>query len=298
MDWTLTYCHKAIDSARPHFRLLKLLPAEPLGNGLRCTLDTHSFPPENVEYEALSYTWGKGPKRFRLFVDDDTFAITQNLYNALRRLRHEYKIRTLWIDAICIDQSNSHEKNQQVQFMRDVFANASTVLIWLGESNPAIETMMACSEAQDFVCSRKYKWTDEARRGMSHLIPGALCLLTKDWFNRMWTMQEFLVAKDTRLLCGSGSMLWRSFREMLIPLQDTSPSMTFNGRTRLMEDNLDKKPFGRELYSIMKLEESRKLLDFVPPKGEEEQDVWSLDALLELTVTREATDPRDKIFAL
>lgn len=59
-----------------------------------------------------------------------TLSITESLYNALRRLHDEHTV--LWIDAICIDQSNDAEKNQQVPLMKNIYEAASLVLIWLG----------------------------------------------------------------------------------------------------------------------------------------------------------------------
>jgi len=39
---------------------------------------------------------------------------------------------TLWIDAICINQGDPEEKNQQLNIMVDIYAEAEETLIWMG----------------------------------------------------------------------------------------------------------------------------------------------------------------------
>lgn len=43
--------------------------------------------------------------------------------------------RVLWVDAICINQSNPDEKNHQVRQMYRIYSSASRVLIWLGNAD-------------------------------------------------------------------------------------------------------------------------------------------------------------------
>jgi hypothetical protein len=59
--------------------------------------------------------------------------MTKNLYSALLRLRHSETDRTLWVDALCINQSDLDEKGQQVSLMREIFKRAGKVTMWLGE---------------------------------------------------------------------------------------------------------------------------------------------------------------------
>ncbi len=61
--------------------------------------------------------------------------ITTNLYAALSRLRCTETVRTLWIDAICINQKDIAEKSFQIELMRDIYSSAEEVSMWLGEPN-------------------------------------------------------------------------------------------------------------------------------------------------------------------
>lgn len=58
----------------------------------------------------------------------------------------------MWVDAVCIDQSNIVERNHQVKSMASVFSEASKVLVWLGpkECGSAFSTVAciaSCREA-------------------------------------------------------------------------------------------------------------------------------------------------------
>ncbi|ENH69208.1 Heterokaryon incompatibility protein 6, OR allele [Fusarium oxysporum f. sp. cubense race 1] len=61
-----------------------------------------------------------------------TLYIGGNLAGALNHLRYPDKARTLWVDAICINQNDISEKNIQVPRMADIFRSAVRVVIWLG----------------------------------------------------------------------------------------------------------------------------------------------------------------------
>ncbi|RDW87380.1 hypothetical protein BP5796_03074 [Coleophoma crateriformis] len=87
---------------------------------------------EEHEYDALSYTWGDPTLTSSILLDDREFRVTLGLEAALQHLRHPTESLTLWIDAICINQSNIPERNSQVQMMYTIFQNAENVRSWIG----------------------------------------------------------------------------------------------------------------------------------------------------------------------
>lgn len=99
-----------------------------------------NYDHENApEYEALSYTWGTQDGSANIMVNDQSFPVTPNLLAALQQLRLNHgknseSKRMLWIDAICINQSNNSEKSHQVMHMKDIYANTSNVLVWTGKA--------------------------------------------------------------------------------------------------------------------------------------------------------------------
>jgi hypothetical protein len=70
--------------------------------------------------------------------------VTKNAYLALRDLRCQREDRVLWIDALCIDQSNDEERGQQVQQMGSIYSKAERVFIWLGEATYDTNYVIDC----------------------------------------------------------------------------------------------------------------------------------------------------------
>ncbi|KAF2033268.1 HET-domain-containing protein, partial [Setomelanomma holmii] len=87
----------------------------------------------DVPYSCLSYVWGSEEPECVIFVNNRHFKIRRNLYNFLCSMHLDYVTRSLWIDALCIDQSNPGEKNHQVRHMGDIFKAANQVIAWLGK---------------------------------------------------------------------------------------------------------------------------------------------------------------------
>jgi Heterokaryon incompatibility protein (HET) len=58
--------------------------------------------------------------------------ITRNLYMALEHIRDDHVDLTLWIDALCINQSDNEEKGEQVIHMTEIYTNAEQTIVWLG----------------------------------------------------------------------------------------------------------------------------------------------------------------------
>ncbi|KAJ9621299.1 hypothetical protein H2203_007351 [Taxawa tesnikishii (nom. ined.)] len=93
---------------------------------------------DDPAYEALSYTWatedGDYSLSSQIYCNGCQLNVTRNCYAALRRLRLSSEKRTLWVDAICIDQTSDREKAQQVKLMGDIYRKSPRALVWLGES--------------------------------------------------------------------------------------------------------------------------------------------------------------------
>jgi hypothetical protein len=94
-------------------RLLTLRPGSNQDEPIECELSScelDNAPP----YEALSYFWGTNQNTRVISLHGSTFRVREDLYNALRRLRQLQTSRILWVDFICIDQSNQAEIYNQI----------------------------------------------------------------------------------------------------------------------------------------------------------------------------------------
>jgi hypothetical protein len=117
--------YRPLEESRKQIRILKLLPGPP-GSLVFCELNlTHLCSDDHAGYEALSYCWGNTNNSKAIQPSGHQFRVTTNLYAALKRLRHQHdKIRTLWVDAICINQQDLIERAWQVQMIDYVYAKA------------------------------------------------------------------------------------------------------------------------------------------------------------------------------
>ncbi|CAK3869617.1 Hypothetical predicted protein [Lecanosticta acicola] len=94
------------------------------------------------KYEAISYAWGSPLDRTAIAIVDAedyrSLGVTCNCAEALRYLRYPDRSRSLWVDAICIDQGLSEasltERARQVAIMVKIFRFAERVVAWLGPS--------------------------------------------------------------------------------------------------------------------------------------------------------------------
>ena len=116
-----------------------------------------------------------------------------------------------WIDALCINQTDNDEKGQQVRLMREIYASAESVIVWLGEST------IYTNEARDFIPTLLNAietlqdddqpiTVDALTRFQSCRTPstGWVALnhfLRNPLFERVWIIQEIVAASRATLMC-------------------------------------------------------------------------------------------------
>ncbi|QSZ34409.1 hypothetical protein DSL72_006001 [Monilinia vaccinii-corymbosi] len=181
----MTQLYTPLNSDLCQIRRLVLQPAISFDDPLHSHLDIVSLESSPV-YEALSYVWGspKPPKTINL--GGRLISITPNLDNALRNLRDSNSPRTLWVDALCINQDDLDERAAQVALMRRVYSDATTVLIWLGPEADGSEEAMRSIERFDKGYWRTYDFQTQFME-----------ILFRPWFTRIWTVQEFVMARHS-----------------------------------------------------------------------------------------------------
>lgn len=200
-------------------------------------------PVEDVsdpEYEALSYVWGDSDVQHSVEVVGDTsihgsgtsstLAVGPNLLECLRYMRRASRSRVLWVDAICIDQSHSAEKSDQVRRMGDIYRCAQRVVVWLGPSSQhSAQGLRILSEAGDkleatvqqrFMCAPNYKEyrPPASINGEPQMWEALIDIVCRPWWNRLWVVQEILLSTRGSAIvqCGEDTASWRRLRRGLI----------------------------------------------------------------------------------
>lgn len=259
--------------------------------------------PIPTPFEALSYTWEEPVFPKTIKCDNTPVPITQNLFEALVHIRNAGKPRVLWIDALCINQSDDEEKSSQIPLMRLIFSTASRVLIWLGledeHSSCAlqfIETIVA--EAKSMIGKENVTMNDlntsEAHRRLWTQLElplldwqdfRKLCmdpvrhLFERPWFSRVWTLQEAMLSKTATVIIGNRSLDWMHLGIAVVSLlwknEEKFHVLVYSKMVTAAQNSF----YARTCQGSTHLRRS-------------------LDVLLSNTWDCKCTEPRDKIYGL
>lgn len=216
-------------------RLLSLQPSTDPSSTLSFTLLTTCLD-SPCPYIALSYAWGTPSERISIHVDSHSFLATPSLYSALSHITPELSSLPIWVDAVCINQTDEVEKTAQITRMSEVYHNSVKVIVYLGPSDPitdfAVEQLarvgklvynagaMCLNEADmsrwphfshlvDQPAEREKRLglrafledLMETEAGDEQRPPGipsdaVLNLLQRPWFSRAWVIQELVMAPE------------------------------------------------------------------------------------------------------
>ncbi|KAM7185851.1 Heterokaryon incompatibility protein (HET) domain containing protein [Naviculisporaceae sp. PSN 640] len=320
-----TYEYQPIQDPRS-IRVLHLEPSADHESTPRYILKEVSLD-SSLEYEAVSYTWGPPERTETINSEGKTLLVTKNCMQLLQHFggkAHTNGIpRTLWIDAICINQESADERTRQVQLMGDVYGKAKRVLIWLGEGDEeSASTFSYISEyAQSAIPGRELVYIEQLAlrlRIMGYyerhqLMNAVIKTTTRPWFTRMWPLQELALGTEIVVHCGDNSLSWNSFARGIHCLYQAYYKSTYS---RLFEqEELREKMNGNmktlmctALDDVLQLDLKRRAvatktgltipdLPEALPRGLD-TDPPSLTLLLRLNHHKHCTDPKDKIFAL
>jgi hypothetical protein len=219
---------------------------------------------DNPYYVAISYCWGDVKDLCNVRVNDYEVQLRGHVYTMLRNLYHKYQVTRLWLDMVCIDQSNTEERNHQVGLMNQIYSQAQEVLIWLGPGSPNTDDAMSTLRYHKpgNLLKRNDLWT---------LLP----LFRLEYWNRMWIVQEVGLARRLTIHCGLKSVDWTCLSYLEGSMPDSLPA--------------------KSLVS--------KITNCLALKLDRHRQAWKENgtSLSELLVTCrdcECSDPRDKVYAL
>ncbi|PMD44749.1 HET-domain-containing protein [Hyaloscypha variabilis F] len=275
------------------FRLLEFGPNSDGPNGDETTIDIklanydcHNAP----EYEALSYTWSSHHDGLAMIkLNGHSISVTKNLFHALKQVRlnqvENCKSESrLWVDAICINQRDDAEKSRQVLLMRDIYANASRVITWIGQPDNLSD--LAFDTLEHFAADDGTLDASPTYQGILDIADkrraAIKLLIERSYFERVWVIQEVLVAKRATIFCGSLSMAFDKFYLAVermtgsgfYPLSAATKNITYLGDWR-------------NYYLEMA----------TPGRREEREEMLGLSLFMDAR-DRKATNLRDKIYSL
>ncbi|KXX82246.1 Heterokaryon incompatibility protein 6, OR allele [Madurella mycetomatis] len=272
-------------------------------------------------YEALSYAWGDQRARPREEIhlrnvshtlpdlDRDSgetygarmfaaaamrikvyrFPIYKNLYDALMSLRGGLRPVILWVDAICIDQSENgeEEKRWQLQMMDEIYESAANVCVWLGSGfRGSTDGIQLAREITNFQTFDTLIGSGPAERRWPELIK----LLKLPWFGRRWIIQEIALAREATVHCGKDRIHWDDFAETVSLLLDRIGLLRKSHRDEVFEDVETASGF----ILIAMLDVVCRKSD----KGVVLAKICDLETLVSTLFGFQATHPKDTIFSV
>jgi Heterokaryon incompatibility protein (HET) len=302
------------------------------GNLIRGTLKTHVLEDE-LSYVALSYTWGKEEPSATIQVDGQLVTVRENLEAALRYLQQSDRPTILWIDAICINQRNEAEKSHQVQMMCEIYKKAFGALVWLGlpkdGSDAAMEKFANIGKKaieagiQEFRAADMPKWFEPggdervlkikgplnelaAKEGLGVFHPAMVPFSKRDYWTRVWVLQEICVVRDVMMQCGRTRLLFTTFAAA----SNFCAFARWSLGTRFTSEDWKDPVMGPKLKAVSGSENAPSsapnvLIGARRRYHEETGEQESLRSLLQRTcvlrqgsIPLKATDARDKIYGL
>ncbi|KAH7382002.1 heterokaryon incompatibility protein-domain-containing protein [Cadophora sp. MPI-SDFR-AT-0126] len=164
------------------------------------------------KFYALSYAWtddslfpaSESPCLHQIRLDGHNTTLGPNLAAALKAWRsNEYSEVPLWVDFLCIDQKNILERNHQVLRMYAIYERSSLVTVWLGPDKHDSE--LAFGFMDTFVRqARDLEWVRRSirERTFSREWRAVNHLLHRNWWKRVWIIQEMVAASEIVFVCG------------------------------------------------------------------------------------------------
>lgn len=198
--------------------------------------------------------------------------VTENLYDFLCEKRRSQDLANFWIDAVCINQRDIHERNCQILLMPQIYRSALKVCAWLGACPQLLDTQGMMGEAHLPI--------EEKTMGSLEEILLRFCaryyILSRPYFSRIWVLQEVLHARKLEFLIGSYRKSPDEMRDIvdMTPLAFASVAFWATGGSQELADELLR---SRDLYI--------------------QRGQLSLSDYLTLASSRRATDQRDLIYA-
>ncbi|KAK3902497.1 heterokaryon incompatibility protein-domain-containing protein [Staphylotrichum tortipilum] len=312
------YQYRPLDPNKSEVRILKLIGGGKETDPIECSLlhidfdhagnASHGDPDFAAlsQFIALSYTWGEPKFEESILMDGHSFPVTKNLKDALVRLRTTprpginlpYKaeqptVSYWWIDAVCVNQADVDERNAQVLLMRRIYHKASMVRIWLGEE--AADSDRAFRVVDDLdkplpsrgpgITEPEPLVVDDSERRKNWAALAAL--FARPWWRRVWVRQEVALNTQIVVSCGGASCYF-------YVLVAAAKKMN----TLALETGLDLEPGAIPQSGDVMWCNPAEDLNILQSQTSYGRQFADLAPLLLQGRTCEATDPRDRVFAL
>ncbi|TGO53831.1 hypothetical protein BCON_0117g00240 [Botryotinia convoluta] len=326
--------YRPLDDTIQEIRVLRILPGKTglFDETLACTFEYVSLA-DKPTFAALSYTWGDvfydegsstgdtipdecsaGLPSARIAIDGLPTKVGKNLLDALKYFRSEAAVKTtqrpssqtprftletrLWADALCINQEDLIERNQQVSIMHQIYKHASRILVWPGIPHYEGQRVLAAiidsfgndhwNTTQSLLRSHNTKLITILQNSQFDKCWEALENIHRSpYWNRLWIVQEVL----------SNSETWVYVGEELIPLL---PLLAISLALQYLDNSEIETlpPYTTYIIESVRIPANLPLLDGKLHFSDPTAKPMELLDILQTFRKFECRDPRDKAYGL
>lgn len=279
------YRYTALPNHRTHTRLFSFSQQNGPSSEIHGSVKVFSRS-EMPPYTALSYMCGRDEPTHQIFVDDRRFLVRRNLYDFLSYQNSISANEWYWIDAISIRQDDLAEKGAQVRHMGSIYEMAGTVLVWLGMPRPDTEAALS------FLNFAESNFGDSAVGDrLQHAFQGDITRVTtaieelfaRDYWWRLWPVQEIVLARQIVIQCGRESIKWDS---LLFWSHNTNSIRAASG-----DDSGGNKYFPIQRYEVDHLVQER------ADRAKQSRKAGLL-SMMYTHAHKKCEDPRDRVYAM
>jgi len=186
-------------------RLVRLMPCSHPDEPIRVMFEkAHLREQRHQPYDAVSYTTAGGSSSWKpIFVGQfwDIIHVHENCALALQAVRNLVSTPVLWVDELCIDLDDIHERSHQSSLVREIYSNAENVITFIGDCSDNTELVLGILKeaGQSGFAEMNSPEAQDAWRHFSSL----------PIFSRVWVLQELLVGRQTIFLSQDATFLPR-----------------------------------------------------------------------------------------
>ena len=241
-------------------RLLRVIPMQDSTSQLECFVEYRDIPQgtENPDPGYIALSWRPGSEQFDRYSslrspvpsrprwnedffimdgqDKYSLSVDPSLQLALKQLRETEEPIFVWVEQICINQTDEAERTSQGDLIPTIFEHADGVVVWLGEgdedSKTAIQfipSLLNLSLIDSLVKKESNPWkdvfvkedsTDALVKEESTPVKwqALINLMQRPYFARRWVFLEVMLAKQAVLCCGEDTIDWGDFADAVVIL--------------------------------------------------------------------------------
>ncbi|KAE8343214.1 hypothetical protein BDV24DRAFT_172978 [Aspergillus arachidicola] len=248
-------------------RVLNIVEVHPL---IKFSLETFSIY-EAPGYEALSYAWDTSSEMEDSLCNGARFRISRTLGQALRGIHAHSGGGWIWVDAICINHTDAEEKAHHVAGMGELYSCADQVLVWLGDA--ADYSDLACALLPELTAKI---WSLKDSEGGWRPLSTDDIVAHRAWFQRLWVVQEVVLAHACVFLCGLQQVEWHILVDFAIA---TSKSFFVSNMAGLHVKAMGEDRVSRSTNGFRLIRNSRRLKDSLE---DDEKEVTGLQATIDI----------------